>query len=60
MTKPPGGPGEPTHPPPHTIPKDSIFNFGAKIQTYGAKIPIYGAKTQIYGAKIQIFDPKFK
>jgi len=65
--EPPGGPGEPTHTPPHTLRKDSIFNFGAKIQIYGAKIPKYGdiiqicsAQTQICGAKIQIFDPKFK
>jgi len=63
---PPGGPGGPTHTPPHTR-EDSIFNFGAKFQVYGAKIQIYGdkihlygAKTQRCGAKIQIFDPKFK
>jgi len=57
-----------THPtPPHTLRKDSIFNFGAKIQIDGAKIQIYGDKIQIYisktqicGAKIQTFDPKFK
>jgi len=47
--------------------KDSIFDFGAKIQIYGAKIQIYGNKIQIYsvktqirGAKIQTFDPKFR
>jgi len=63
MTKPPGGPGGPTHPPPYTTRKDSIFNFGAKIQICGVKIQkiiapkfqIYSPKTQICGAKIQIF-----
>jgi len=56
----------PNRPPP-TPGKDSMFNFGAKIQIYRAKIQICGDKTQIYsakthlcGAKIQILDPKFK
>jgi len=59
--------GDPPPPPPTPNRKDSMFNFGAKIQIYGAKIQIcsaksqiYSAKTQICSAKIQVFDPKFK
>ena len=61
-----GGPGGPTHPPPHL--KRLYFHFWRQnsdtwcqnSNIYSANSQIYSVKTQICSAGIQIFDPKFK
>ena len=47
-------------PPPHTLLKDSLFNFGAKIQIYGAKIQCTVKNFKCFTPKLKYVAPKFK